>query len=172
MKVFTLTVKTDLFLVRAWETQLVNFNFVHILVRSKKVTLVSEMRMTKEIFTWAVAKNFFINLTEFFKQSLHLKNYSNNTFLSWKTKSHIFYCLKGKRRKFIRMNLLVKIFFVCVFFWSKKCIFSYTFDLCGRVDDKKFFTQPISGSKTTFFGLITLSSSIVRKMVSSFVLFT
>ena len=40
-------------------------------------------------------KNFFISLIEFFKQSLHLKNYSNSSFLFWKTKSPIFYCLKG-----------------------------------------------------------------------------
>ena len=39
---------------------------------------------------------FFFNLVEFSKESLHLKNYSSNTFLCWKTKSLIFYCLKGK----------------------------------------------------------------------------
>ena len=43
--------------------------------------------------------------------------------------------------------------FVCVLFWNKKHICSYQFDLCGRIGDKKFFTQPISGNKTTFFGL-------------------
>ena len=33
-------------------------------------------------------------------------------------------------------------------------MFSYTFDLLGRVGDAKIFTQPISGNKTTFlFGL-------------------
>ena len=40
---------------------------------------------------------------------------------------------------------------MCVFFWNKKCIFSYTFDLCGQVGDKKFFTRQISGNKTTLF---------------------
>ena len=60
-------------------------------------------------------KKFFINLSEFFKQSLHLKNYSNSTFLCSKTKSPIFYCLKGKR-KFVRINLLVEFFCLCVFF--------------------------------------------------------
>ena len=42
---------------------------------------------------------------------------------------------------------------VCVFFLNKKYIFSYTFDLCGRVGKNKFFNRPISGNKTTFFGL-------------------
>ena len=41
-------------------------------------------------------KNFFINLIQFFKQSLHLKNHSNNTFFCWQTKSPIPYCLKRK----------------------------------------------------------------------------
>ena len=35
-------------------------------------------------------KDLFINLIEFSKQSLHLKNYSNSTFLCWKTRSTIF----------------------------------------------------------------------------------
>ena len=114
-------------------------------------------------------KYFFINLTEFFKQSLHLKNYSNNTFLCWKTKSHIFYCLKGKRRKFIQMNLLVEIFlFVCVFFWNEKCIFSYTFGLCRRVDDKKFF-HPADFRKQDYFFwpyyIIFIDSTQNRKFV-------
>ena len=70
----------------------------------------------------------------------------------------------GKKRKFVRINLLVEIILfacvcvcvcVCVVFFEKKiCIFSYTFDLCGRVGDKKIFTWPISGNKTTFFGLM------------------
>ena len=64
-------------------------------------------------------KKFFINLSECFKQSLHLKNYSNSIFLCSKTKSPIFYCLKGKR-KFVRINLLVEFFCLCVFFWNKK----------------------------------------------------
>ena len=74
------------------------------------------MRMTKKIFTRAAAKiYFFINLIEFFKQILHLKNYPNSIFLCCKTKSPIFYCLKEKR-KFVQINLLVEIFlFACVF---------------------------------------------------------
>ena len=46
----------------------------------------------------------------------------------------------------------MEIFLVAfVLFWNKKYIFSYRFDLCGRVGDKNIFTQPISGNKTTFF---------------------
>ena len=45
--------------------------------------------------------------------------------------------------------------FVCVFL-EQKYIFSYTFDICGRLGDKKFFTRSISGNKTTFFGLVSL----------------
>ena len=72
-------------------------------------------------------------------ESLHLKNCSNNTFLCWKTKSPIFYFLKRKKLKFVQINLLVEILFVCVYVCLKqKNIFSYTFDLGGRVRDKKF----------------------------------
>ena len=47
--------------------------------------------------------------------------YSNNTFLCWEAKSRIFYCLKGKNHKFVRMNLLAEIFlFLCVFFSKQK----------------------------------------------------
>ena len=63
------------------------------------------MRVTKKIFTWAAASSIFLdNVIDFFKQSLHLKNYSNSTFLCWKTKkkkrwktkSPNFNCLKRK----------------------------------------------------------------------------
>ena len=65
----------------------------------------------------------------------------------------MFYCLKGEKRKFVRINLLLEFcLFVWVMFWNKKYIFSYTFDLCGRVGDKENFTRPISANKTTFFG--------------------
>ena len=57
------------------------------------------------------------------------------------------------------MNLLVETFlFVCVFFLNKKYIFSYTFDLCGWVGDKNFFTRSIFGNKTTFLALYFLFS--------------
>ena len=120
-------------------------------IRPKKIILLfPEMPVTKKIFTSAVAKK--INLTESFKQSLLLKNYSNSDFLCWKTKSPIFYCLKGKKRKFGGTNLLVEII-LCVFF-KQKCIFSYTFDWCGRVGEKTIFFHPADfGNKTTFFGL-------------------
>ena len=58
-------------------------------------------------------------------------------------------------------NLLVELFlFVCVFLKQKINIFSYIFDLCGRVDDKKIFTRSISENKTTFF-LALLSSLLL-----------
>ena len=85
---------------------------------------------------------------------MHLKNFSNSTFLCWKAKSPIFYCLKRKKRKFVPINLLVEIFLFCMcVFWNKKYILSYTFNLCGRVGDKKIFIRPNSGNKTTCFGL-------------------
>ena len=39
----------------------------------KKKLLFLEMRVTKKIFTRVAAKHFFVTLTEFFKESLHLK---------------------------------------------------------------------------------------------------
>ena len=121
-----------------------------IIIRPKKILLFPEMRVTKKIFTWAAAKkSFFINLIDFFKWSLHLKNYS----LSWKIKSPIFYFFKGKKRRFVRINLLVDFFVcVCVFFKQKTYILIHM--TCGLVGDKKIFTQPISGNENTFFGLI------------------
>ena len=47
----------------------------------KKKLLFPEMWVTKKIFTRAAAKKCFINLIECFKQSLHLKNYSNSNVL-------------------------------------------------------------------------------------------
>ena len=53
--------------------------------------------------------------------------------------------------------------FVCFFFlfvclldvlWNKKMYILIYIWLCGRVSDKIFFTGPISGNKTTFFGLM------------------
>ena len=53
------------------------------------------MRVKKKIFTWAAANSFFlVNVIDFFKQSLHLKNYSNSTFLCWKIKKK---ALKNKK---------------------------------------------------------------------------
>ena len=94
-------------------------------LRPKEIILLfPEIPVTNKIFFNRVAakKTFFINLVEFFKQSLHLKNYSNSTFLCWKTKSPIFYCLKEKKRKFGRISLLVEIFGLCVCFFQTKNI--------------------------------------------------
>ena len=95
------------------------------------------------------------NVFYFFRKmkvwSLHLKNVSNSTFLDWKTKSPIFYCLKRKNVNSCEFKFAGGKFFVCMCFFETKYIFLYTFDLCGRVDDKKILIRPISGNKTTFF---------------------
>ena len=81
------------------------------------------MQVTKKSSPGHPQKKIFINLIEFLKQSLHLKNYSNNTFFGWKTREE-------KKRKFVRINVLVEILFVCVvFFFLKQYIFSYSFDI-------------------------------------------
>ena len=107
--------------------------------------------MTKKVFTRVAAEFFFINLTEFFKQSLHLKNYSISTFLGWKTKSLIFHCSMGENRKFLRINLLVEIFCLYVNFFETKNIYSHTHSTYAA--GYKIFTWPISGKKTTTFVL-------------------
>ena len=68
------------------------------------------MQVTKKSSPGHPQKKIFINLIEFLKQSLHLKNYSNNTFFGWKTREE-------KKRKFVRINVLVEILFVCVVFF-------------------------------------------------------
>ena len=108
---------------------------------TKKKLLFPEMRVTKKIFTRAPAKKFFINLIEFFKQRLHLKILLTALFL---VEKNIF--RREIKHKFVRINF-------CLFLWffeRKKKIFSYTFDLGGRVGDKKTFTAPISGNKAIF----------------------
>ena len=67
------------------------------------------MRVTRKIFPRAAANLFFsINLIEFFKESLHLKSYSNSTFQSWKNKESYILLFKEKKRQLIRINLLVE----------------------------------------------------------------
>ena len=51
-------------------------------------------------------KNFFINLIQFFKQSLHLKNHSNNTFFLLTNKEPYPLLFEAKKRKFVLINLL------------------------------------------------------------------
>ena len=52
---------------------------MNIIGQAKKIIpLFLEILLAKKVFTWRAAKNS-INLSEFFKQSLHLKNYSNST---------------------------------------------------------------------------------------------
>ena len=66
---------------------------------------------------------FLTNLIEIFKWSLHSKNYSNNTFLCWKTRSSSFYCSKRKKRQFVQINLLVENHFNSEFYWQN--VFDY-----------------------------------------------
>ena len=139
----------------------------------KIILLFPEMRVTENIFIRATAKkkkkpktNQKKKKNQFnwiFKIKFTLKNYSNSTFLCWKTKSPIFHFLKGKKRKLVRINLLVDFFlFVCVcFFLNNKFIFSYTFDLCQPVGDIQIFTRPIAGNKTTFFLALGLTNSVL-----------
>ena len=62
--------------------------------------------------------------------------------------------MKGKKRKFVRINLLVEIFlFVCVFFWNKKYVSSYTFELCRRVGDRNILNGRLPETRLLFFGL-------------------
>ena len=62
--------------------------------------------------------------------------------------------MKGKKRKFVRINLLVEIFlFVCVFFWNKKYVSSYTFELCRRVGDRNILNGRFPETRLLFFGL-------------------
>ena len=62
-----------------------------------------------------------------------------------------------KKRKFVRINFLVEIcLFMCVFF--ETYIFSYTFDLCGRVGDKKI-SHPADFRKQDYFFLDLRKSS-------------
>ena len=51
-------------------------------------------------------KIFFINLIQFFKQSLHLKNHSNNTFFLLTNKEPYPLLFEAKKRKFVLINLL------------------------------------------------------------------
>ena len=71
-------------------------NFVF--TRTKiKILLFHENANDEKNFAQAAANLFFLtNLIEFFKQPLHFKNYSNSTFICWKTKSSTFY---GSQRK-------------------------------------------------------------------------
>ena len=119
--------------------------------QENKKLLFPEMRVTKKIFTWAAASSvFLVNVIDFFKQSLHLKNYSHITFRCWKTKSPIFYCLKAKKCKFVRINLLVEIF-LFVYVFLKQKIFSYTLEICVRKCDKK--NHPVDFRKQDYFFL-------------------
>ena len=119
------------------------------------------MRVTKKIFTQTTSKTVFIKLIEFFKQSLHLKSYSNSTFLFWKTKSPIFYCLSGKKCKFERINLLVEFFFICVCVCVCVCVFFFKQKICILIHIRHFSSGWFP--ETRVLGLILKSTGEVNK---------
>ena len=82
------------------------------------------MRVTKKISPRRLQKKKKkkkkINLIECFKKSLHLKHYSNSTFLLKNKEPYVLLCLKGKKRKLVRINLLIEtLLFLYVFFETK-----------------------------------------------------
>ena len=87
--------------------------------------LSSEMRVTRKIFTRTAANLFFKSI--FGRQSLFFYSFF------WFFYSCFF-------------------LFVCVLFFEIKIYILIHIRLCGWVNNKKIFTRPISGNKTTFFG--------------------
>ena len=109
---------------------------------------------TKRKIKSSIQLNF---LHKVYHMSLHLKNYSNRTFLCWKTNISVLYSLKGKKYKFVRINLLVELFFVsvCVFLKQKIYILIHIRLMCaGRW--KNISTRPTSGNETIFFFFLVL----------------
>ena len=102
-------------------------NFCHI-VRPKKILFFPGMRVTREIFTQAAANLFFFNQ---FSRDILFSSLVSFAFL------------------FLFFYVVV----VCLLFLNLKIYILIHIWLCGRVSDKKIFTRPISGNKTTFFGL-------------------
>ena len=93
-----------------------NFYLENILGQKKKYTIVSGNVGDEKNIHLGDCKKLFYQFNWIFSTKFTLKNYSNRTFPCWKTESPIFYCLKGKKRKSIQINLLVEIFlFVHVF---------------------------------------------------------
>ena len=68
--------------------------------------------------------------------------------------SPIFYCLNGKKRKFVQINLLVEIFlFVCAFLKQKKKNSTYA----GRQVIKNFSPGRFPEIRLLFFGFSNLT---------------
>ena len=75
----------------------------------RKVLLFPEMRVTRKMFTRAAANLFFQSiLLNFLNKVYTKKNYSNSTFLCWKTRSPTFYFSKSRKRQFFWTNLTVE----------------------------------------------------------------
>ena len=100
----------------------------------KKFPMFPEMRVSKKNFTRVEQKNIFLmNLIEFYTSSLHLRIYSNSTFLCWLRHKNIFQRLekildereklniikkdlvnKKLRQKFQQENLFFVHYFICM----------------------------------------------------------
>ena len=95
------------------------------LIRPTKIILLfPEMRVTKKIFTQAAANLFF---NQFFGDILFFSSVS-----------------------FASIGSCFLIWFVCCFLKLIMYILLHI-RLCGRMSHKRYFTQPISGNKNTFF---------------------
>ena len=94
-------------------------NLIRNKTRAKKNnTLVSGNAGGKEnLQSGGRKKKFVINLIDFFKQSLHLRKPLSQYFSFLKNNGPYLLLFEGKKRKFVRINLLVEIFlFLCVYF--------------------------------------------------------
>ena len=112
--------------------------------QKRKILLFLEMEVTRKMF----CQIFFVtSLIGFFKWSLHLKSYSNSTFLCWKTKSPILCSSKRKKHKFVWINFLVENRLDAKFYWPK--FFHYGFKiqwLTWTLDCRSQNLQPASTS--------------------------
>ena len=117
----------------------------------------------KKKITELSQKNILISLIEFSKQSLHLENYSNSTFLYWKTKSIIFYSLKGKKRIFVQINRPVEFFLFACFFETKN-IYSHTHSTnAGRLVIKSFHSADFRKQNYFFFWFYHSRDAVLEK---------
>ena len=97
-------------------------NLIRSKTRAKKNnTLVSGNAEGKKNFHPGGRKKYFvINLIDFFKRILHLKKPLLQYFSFLKNNESYLLLFEGKKRKFVRINLLVEIFlFLCVYFETK-----------------------------------------------------
>ena len=85
-------------------TRLSVFHSLNILGRNKNILDSGNGDDEKNLYPGGCNYYFLINLTDFFKWSFHLQNYSNSAFLCWETNTPNFHCSKRKKRQFVRIN--------------------------------------------------------------------